>query len=130
MSGLLKVSRLSLQLRSFNTSLSAFKQIKHTETDKKIIVEGIIDSPQSSTVTRQKPASKCGVGSHSCHPFCKSPVVKDVKHTDVLILDQFVDSKGEMYSKEDLGICMVDFISYYFKMREFGVVYGGGWYPV
>ena len=113
MSGLFKVSVLPRQLaRNFNTSLVAFKQIKHTETDNKILVEGILDKPQAN-VTEQKSAAKCGVGSHSCHPFCKSPIVKEVKHTDVLILNQFVDSKGEMYSQEDLGICMVGCYSLY-----------------
>ena len=109
MSGLFKVSVLPRQLaRNFNTSLVAFKQIKHTETDNKILVEGILDKPQAN-VTEQKSVAKCGGGggAHSCHPFCKSPIVKEVKHTDVLILNQFVDSKGEMYSQEDLGICMV-----------------------
>ena len=93
-------------MRNFNTSLVTFKQIKHTETDNKILVEGIIDKPQAK-LTEQKSGPNCGVGSHSCHPFCKSAIVKEVKHTDVLILNQFVDSKGEMYSQEDLGICMV-----------------------
>ena len=104
-----KVSVLPRQMvRNFNTSLVAFKQIRHTETDNKILVEGIIDKPQVD-VTEQKPGPKCSGGSHSCHPFCKSPLVKEVKHTDVLILNQFVDSKGEMYSQEDLGICMVGY---------------------
>ena len=107
MSGLFMVSVLPRQIvRNFNTSLVTFKQIKHTETDKKILVEGILDKPQSS-VAEHKSGPNCGVGSHTCHPFCKSPLVKEVKHTDVLILNQFVDSKGEMYSQEDLGICMV-----------------------
>ena len=107
MSGLFKVSVLPRQMvRNFNTSLVAFKQIRHTETDNKILVEGILDKPQANT-TEQNSGAKCGVGSHSCHPFCKSPIVNQVKHTDVLILNQFVDSRGEMYSQEDLGICMV-----------------------
>ena len=93
-------------MRNFNTSLVTFKQIKHTETDNKILVEGILDKPQAK-LTEKKSGPNCGVGSHSCHPFCKSAIVKEVKHTDVLILNQFVDSKGEMYSQEDLGICMV-----------------------
>ena len=115
MSGLFMVSVLPRQIvRNFNTSLVTFKQIKHTETDHKILVEGIIDKPQAqAVVTEKKSGPNCGVGSHSCHPFCKSPIVKEVKHTDVLILNQFVDSKGEMYSQEDLGICMVGCYSLY-----------------
>ena len=109
MSGLLMVSRLPRQVvRSLNTSVTAFKQIKHTETDNRIVVEGVMDTHKATdqkTVTGSAP--KCTGGSHQCHPFCKSPIVKEVRHTDVLILNQFVDSKGEMYSKEDLGICTV-----------------------
>ena len=28
-----------------------------------------------------------------------------MKHTDVLVIDQFLTSSGEIYSQEDLGIC-------------------------
>ena len=28
-----------------------------------------------------------------------------MKHTDVLVIDQFLTSTGEIYSQEDLGIC-------------------------
>ena len=107
MSGLLMVSRLPRQVvRSLNTSVTAFKQIKHTETDNRIVVEGVMDT-HKATDQKTGSAPKCAGGSHQCHPFCKSPIVKEVRHTDVLILNQFVDSKGEMYSKEDLGICTV-----------------------
>ena len=77
-----------------------FKEVRHTETDKKIVVEGVMPRTEVKT-------SGCSGGQFECHPFCKSPIVSKVKHTDVLILDQFVDSKGEMYSKEDLKICNV-----------------------
>ena len=108
MSGLLMVSRLPRQVvRSLNTSVTAFKQIKHTETDNRIVVEGVMDTHKATDQKTSLSAPKCAGGSHQCHPFCKSPIVKEVKHTDVLILNQFVDSKGEMYSKEDLGICTV-----------------------
>ena len=36
-----------------------------------------------------------------------SPLVSKVKHTDVFIMDQFVNSKGKMYSVEELAICNV-----------------------
>ena len=77
-----------------------FKEVRHTETDKKIVVEGVMPRTEVKT-------SGCSGGQIECHPFCKSSIVGKVKHTDVLILDQFVDSKGEMYSKEDLKICNV-----------------------
>ena len=90
--------------RALSLSVSSFKQIKHVETEKKIVVEGLMDDVNVKTTDLA--VGSCG-SSHQCHPFCKSPIVKDVKHTDVLILNQFVDSKGQMYSKEDLKICNV-----------------------
>lgn len=88
--------------RHFHVTPAAFKEIVHTETDKKIVVEGVM--PRTEV---KSSATRCSGGNYECHPFCKSPIVGQVKHTDVLILDQFVDSKGEMYSKEDLKICTV-----------------------
>ena len=94
------VSRQSL--RHFSLTPAVFKEIRHTETDKKIVVEGVVPRTEVNSSVKC-----CSGGQHECHPFCKSPIVGKVKHTDVLILDQFVDSKGEMYSKEDLKICNV-----------------------
>lgn len=99
----------SLISRSLSTSAVTFKQIKHKETDKKIVVEGVLDSKASGQETKIGSWEGCGHGKHECHPFCKSPIVGEVKHTDVLILDQFIDSKGQMYSREDLKICPVGF---------------------
>ena len=88
--------------RHLSLTPAVFKEIRHTETDKKIVVEGVMPRTEANTAVKC-----CGGGQHECHPFCKSPIVDKVKHTDVLILDQFLDSKGEMYSKEDLKICNV-----------------------
>ena len=90
--------------RALSLSVGSFKQIKHVETEKKIVVEGVMEDVNVKNTDLA--VGPCG-SRHQCHPFCKSPIVKDVKHTDVLILDQFVDSKGQMYSKEDLKICNV-----------------------
>ena len=89
--------------RQLSVSVICNKEIKHSESDKKIVVEGIMEAKQNNFSKE----FKSGCGNHQCHPFCKSPIVSEVKHTDVLILDQFIDSKGEMYSREDLRICMV-----------------------
>ena len=91
--------------RSLSTSAVTFKQIKHKETDKRIVVEGVLESKKQETKVGSWEG--CGHGKHECHPFCKSLIVGEVKHTDVLILDQFIDSKGQMYSREDLKICPV-----------------------
>ena len=88
--------------RHFSLTPAVSKEIRHTETDKKIVVEGVMPRNEANTAVKC-----CGGGQHECHPFCKSPIVDKVKHTDVLSLDQFLDSKGEMYSKEDLKICNV-----------------------
>jgi len=78
------------------------KKIEHTEEGNKIVVEGIqIQDKNTNTLV----APGCKSGQTTCHPFCRSPIVSKVKHTDVLILDQFVDSKGQMYSQEELQIC-------------------------
>merc|ERR1711874_427244 len=58
-----------------------------------------VESPRKDKLVR------CREGKEMCHPFCRSPIVEMVKHTDVLILDQFVDSRGEMTSRDELGIC-------------------------
>ena len=91
--------------RALSLSVTSFKQIKHVETEKKIVVEGVMDDANFQNTDLA--IGSCGGGRHQCHPFCKSSIVKDVKHTDVLILNQFVDSKGQMYSREDLKICNV-----------------------
>jgi len=78
------------------------KDIEHREEDNKIIVEGkILDSPRKDKLL------KCeqGGGKAACHPFCQSSIAGKVKHTDVLILDQFLDSRGAIHSQENLGIC-------------------------
>jgi len=78
------------------------KEIKHSEKDNHITVEGIYVSGENK---QTKASDACRGGQVTCHSFCKSPFVAQVKHTDVLILNQFVDSKGQMYSQEELEIC-------------------------
>ena len=80
------------------------KEIKHSEKDNHIIVEGVYVSGENK---QMKAADTCRGGQVACHSFCKSPFVAQVKHTDVFILNQFVDSKGQMYSQEELEICHV-----------------------
>ena len=103
------LSKFSPVFRSGNKLLSIScgrmgKRIEHTEEGNKIVVEGIKIQDQN---TSKVMAPACKSGQTTCHPFCRSPIVSQVKHTDVLILDQFVDSKGEMYSQEELEICGV-----------------------
>ena len=39
------------------------------------------------------------------HVFPAIHSLSQVKHTDVLLIDQFLTSTGEMYSQDELGIC-------------------------
>merc|ERR1712013_972948 len=91
--------------------------IHHKEEGKKIVVQGVsVASPNTANVVTEG----CREGRQHCHPFCRSPVVgqvcvshvfpaihslSEVKHGDVLLIDQFLTSTGEMYSQDELGIC-------------------------
>ena len=104
----MKASCIRMNTRLFTTSpCLMLKEIVHTETDGRIVVEGVPKPADTKTVD----LSTCCGGQAGCHPFCRSPIVSEVKHTDVLILDQFVDSKGQMYSEEELAICKVGWCS-------------------
>ena len=102
MTALLKSRLPAAAGRYFSTSSSfGVKRIVESESGDRIVVEGRQEAEQLG-----RPC--CGGGPQSgCHPFCQSPLVNQVKHTDVLILDQFVDSKGEMYARDQLRICQV-----------------------
>eukprot|EP00088_Acartia_fossae_P060937 TRINITY_DN73075_c0_g1_i1.p1 TRINITY_DN73075_c0_g1~~TRINITY_DN73075_c0_g1_i1.p1 ORF type:complete len:185 (-),score=6.84 TRINITY_DN73075_c0_g1_i1:124-678(-) len=90
-------------LRQFSScAVMQHKEIVMKEENNKIIVEGKhVESPR----TKYLVACEQSGGQSQCHPFCKSSIASQVKHTDVLILDQFVDPKGELYTREDMGIC-------------------------
>ena len=101
-SSVLRTNTMASRLFSTGPCMMA-KNILHTEEGNRIVVEGVPVPSSTSTIT----TSTCREGQAGCHPFCRSPIVGQVKHTDVLILDQFVDSRGQMYSQEELGICLV-----------------------
>merc|ERR1712142_650677 len=64
--------------------------------------------PQVAPVGTQQDR-KCNSGhqvSQSCHPFCRFNFVHEVKHTDVLILAQFMDTKGVIMDRETTGLCL------------------------
>ena len=118
---LLHLGRMQMQMqmkRGFSASSVLFyKDVQHKEEGKKIVVQGVtVASPNKSNVVTEG----CREGRQHCHPFCRSPVVGQVcvshafpaihslcqvKHTDVLLIDQFLTSTGEMYSQDELGIC-------------------------
>jgi ribosomal protein S18 len=94
-----------------------YKEIQHREEGKRVVVEAVqVPSPHAERLVTEG----CREGRAHCHPFCRSPVVgqvrdrsggetnpsvHQVKHTDVLILQQFLTKEGEVHSQEDLGIC-------------------------
>jgi len=83
------------------------KEIIHTEEDNKILVKGVkVGCGPSTTnaITEVGKKGGCGGGA-SCHPFCRHPLMSKVAHTDVLILDQFTDSRGCVYPGDELKIC-------------------------
>ena len=118
------LSRLSLHSRVSSRGLSSsaviFKQIKHTETDQKITVEGVMD--QSSQVNthiwldetdeywsliggylqQQKKIGSweyCGgAGQNQCHPFCKSPIVNQVNTTDLWLVHTIISHLWLVYT--------------------------------
>jgi len=103
---LLHLGKMQIQMqmkRGFSASSVLFyKDVDHKEEGKKIVVQGVsVASPNKSNVVTEG----CREGRQHCHPFCRSPVVGQVKHTDVLLIDQFLTSTGEMYSQDELGIC-------------------------
>ena len=77
-----------------SASLSA-RKIEITESDNEVVIEG---------VSVERPAAvNCGSG--NCHPLCRLPFVHEIKHTDVLILDQFVGKNGEIIPRKVTGLC-------------------------
>ena len=102
MTALLKSGLPATAGRHFSTSsLFGVKRIVESESGDRIVVEGRQEAEQLG-----RPC--CGGATQSgCHPFCQSPLVNQVKHTDVLILDQFVDSTDKMYARDELRICKV-----------------------
>jgi len=85
------------------------------EKDKTTTIEGV-HIPSKQTRVLQPPEEAkyhgraCGsqpdhVMSKQCHPFCRFDFVHQVKHTDVLILSQFMDSSGKIMNQEVTGLC-------------------------
>ena len=74
---------------------------------KSISIEGVVsDLPKENLIlSSYSSANGCKSASEKCHPLCRFSAVHEIKHTDVLILKQFIDHKGEMISREITGLC-------------------------
>lgn len=99
----------------FSTSLGLkVREIKvnEQEPDKKtgkrnICVEGeVFDLPNNKfVVPTYSNANGCQNASEACHPLCRFDFVHEIKHTDVLILRQFMDNKGNPINRQITGLC-------------------------
>ena len=74
---------------------------------KKIIVEGIVNHlPNERLVAPTYSNTRgCQNVSENCHPLCRFNFVHEIKHTDVLILRQFMENGGQIISREITGLC-------------------------
>jgi ribosomal protein S18 len=106
-------------LRSIKRTLSTcsvlnVRKIKISEQDpdnktgkRNISVEGVVsDMPNQTFITPTFPTtSSCQNASEHCHPLCRFSFVQEIKHTDVLILIQFMDHEGKIISRKITGLC-------------------------
>ena len=110
MSSTLLKSRSSLRsLRLFSTSSTQnIRKIIVKEEGKIITIEG---KPEESPRTKNlidpnlfASANSCETYKN-CHPLCKFDKIHEIKHTDVLILDQFTDSNGDIIPRDITNLC-------------------------
>ncbi|XP_076318705.1 mitochondrial ribosomal protein S18A [Tachypleus tridentatus] len=74
------------------------KKIVHTETENTVIVEGVqVKSPREGKVIKVQNNTR------AC-PLCRLGL-KNIRHTDVLILSQFINSDGTLLPKQITGLC-------------------------
>lgn len=73
-----------------------------TQKDALVISADYVASPRSNQMLEQVIEAKCGSGLQFC-PQCSLGL--DVKHTDVLILSQFVRSDGCILPRRVTGLC-------------------------
>ncbi|XP_054257912.1 39S ribosomal protein S18a, mitochondrial [Macrosteles quadrilineatus] len=80
---------------------NTIKTIVEKQEGKTLVVEGVISpSPREHLLIKPEPHTEC----KAC-PLCSLNL--DVKHTDVLILSQFVRQNGSMLPKRITGLCSV-----------------------
>jgi len=75
----------------------------YIESDRKDkLLQPPVEAVYNGTPCKSDPGHVVG---RSCHPFCRFNFVHEVKHTDVLIISQFMDSSGKIMDKEVTGLC-------------------------
>ncbi|CAG7816036.1 unnamed protein product, partial [Allacma fusca] len=97
------------------SSVCRLKEIHEEEKNGEIIIKGVyVKSPRTDYLI-QTPATKTQGECTDC-PICKLGSVH-VKHTDVLILNQFVSSDGRQLPRNVTGLC-----KYQHKRMEYLIV--------
>ena len=90
------------------------RKIKISEQDpdnktgkRNVSVEGVVSEipKQTFSVPTLPTIHDCQHGAANCHPLCRLSFVKEIKHTDVLILVQFMDHEGKVISRQITGLC-------------------------
>jgi len=92
---------LALEPKSLSTTCAChIKQICVSEVGDKIVIEG-----KNVPSSREKYLAKLPTNPTGCKqcPLCRLGLT--VRHTDVLIISQFVNSKGKQLSREVTGLC-------------------------
>lgn len=80
--------------------MSPVKEV--TQKEALVVSADYVASPRSNQMLEQVIEAKCGSGLQFC-PQCTLGL--DVKHTDVLILSQFVRSDGCILPRRVTGLC-------------------------
>ncbi|CAL1262561.1 unnamed protein product [Larinioides sclopetarius] len=85
-------------IRPFSLSSAKFLvEVKRTETDKQIVIEGVkVESDREGKVLNLYNRQGC--------PLCKVGL-HSLKHTDILIISQFVNSDGTVIPQHITGLC-------------------------
>ena len=96
-------------LKLFSTSRThPIRKIIVKEEGKTITIEGEKEpSPRTKNLVDPKlfSASSSCDAYEKCHPLCKFDKVHEIKHTDVLILEQFVDTEGQLMPRDLTNLC-------------------------
>ena len=101
-------SSLNLPCRLFSTSSSSYiRKITIEEDEKTIKVSGKKEvSPRRANLIDPSLFASASCSAYeNCHPLCKFDKVHEIKHTDVLILEQFTDNNGDIIDIKITGLC-------------------------
>ncbi|KAG8201675.1 hypothetical protein JTE90_012741 [Oedothorax gibbosus] len=79
------------------SSVKFLREVRVTETEKQIVIEGVeVKSEREGKVVDMAKRGGC--------PLCRLGL-KNLKHSDILILQQFINSDGTVIPQHITGIC-------------------------